>query len=66
MAMMENQGKEVQTCLLTHTVRSEMQMAELATTPPPPGFRLPGLLPESRKCTTVQALASLAQKFNFL
>lgn len=32
MAMMENQGKEVQTCLLTHTVRSEMQMAELATT----------------------------------
>lgn len=35
MAMMENQGKEVQTCLLTHTVRSEMQMAELATTPPP-------------------------------
>lgn len=40
MAMMENQGKEVQTCLLTHTVRSEMQMAELATTPPPPRLQV--------------------------
>lgn len=37
MAMMVKQGREVQTCLLTHNVRLEMQMAKLAMTPPASG-----------------------------
>lgn len=56
--------REVQTGLLTHTVRLEMQMAKLAVAPP--SFSLPGLELESSKCTTVQVLASLVWKFNFL
>ena len=32
--MATEQGKEVQTCLVTHNVRLEMQMAELAMSPP--------------------------------
>lgn len=34
MAMMVKQRRGVQTCLLTHNVRLEMQMAKLAVTPP--------------------------------
>lgn len=37
MAMMVERGREGQTCLLTHNVRSEMQMAKLAATPPASG-----------------------------
>lgn len=37
MALMVEQGREVQTCPLTHNVRLEMQMAKLAVTPPASG-----------------------------
>ncbi len=37
MAVMVEQGRELQTCLLTHNVRLEMQMAKLAVTPPVSG-----------------------------
>lgn len=56
--MMVKQGREVQTCLLTHNVILEMQMAKLAMTPPTSGCQA--------KCTTGQVRASLAWKFNFI